>query len=206
MLRQLIPILVTDTRLHARWLNTFSYLEYIGFRKIVKSQDAESLTLETLKHALEEGRHATRLKRMALKIGGPEFNSYQDSVLICREEAEAYFQSLDRICDSRLGSLKPKSRARMTYLYVTWLVEVRALSVYRAYQEFSGDKVVLKGLLAEEELHLASVVQELENTDPGFTRNAARLRQMEEGLYQDFITALTRELREAPEVGHDVFV
>jgi hypothetical protein len=51
-----IAAIVVDKKLHARWLNTFSYLEYIGFRKIVKSQMAEALTNKVISHALEEGR------------------------------------------------------------------------------------------------------------------------------------------------------
>jgi len=37
-LKVLVDRIVVDPNLHARWINTFSYLEYIGFRKIVKSQ------------------------------------------------------------------------------------------------------------------------------------------------------------------------
>jgi len=37
-LEGLISQIVADPALHARWLNTFSYLEYVGFRKILKSQ------------------------------------------------------------------------------------------------------------------------------------------------------------------------
>ena len=57
-LESLIGAVVADRALHARWLNTFSYLEYVGFRKIVKSQRAEGLTAAILGHACEEARHA----------------------------------------------------------------------------------------------------------------------------------------------------
>lgn len=36
-LEDLVERIVADPALHARWLNTFSYLEYVGIRKIVKS-------------------------------------------------------------------------------------------------------------------------------------------------------------------------
>ncbi len=45
-LEALVDRIVADPALHARWLNTFSYLEYVGFRKIVKSQKAEALTAQ----------------------------------------------------------------------------------------------------------------------------------------------------------------
>ena len=53
-LEDLIGAIVADPALHARWLNTFSYLEYVGFRKIVKSQRAEVLTAAILGHACEK--------------------------------------------------------------------------------------------------------------------------------------------------------
>jgi hypothetical protein len=75
-LESLVDKIVADQVLHARWLNTFSYLEYVGFRKIVKSQKAEALTAAILGHACEEGRHALGLKKLALRLGGAEFDSY----------------------------------------------------------------------------------------------------------------------------------
>ena len=91
--------IVAEPALHARWLNTFSYLEYVGFRKIVKSQRAEYLTAAILGHACEEGCHALSLKKLAVKLGGAEFDSYSPEVLLCDEEAKTYFQELDQSCE-----------------------------------------------------------------------------------------------------------
>ena len=87
-LEGLISQIVADPALHARWLNTFSYLEYVGFRKILKSQRAEVLTAAILTHACEEGRHALGLKKLAVKLGGDGFDSYAPQVLLCGEEAD----------------------------------------------------------------------------------------------------------------------
>ena len=76
-LEAVIGIVMQDDHIHARWLNTFSFLEYIGFRKIVKSQRAEVLNRSLLVHALEEGRHALLLKKLAVKLGGSKFDFYR---------------------------------------------------------------------------------------------------------------------------------
>ncbi len=133
-LENLIGIVAKDPRLHARWLNTFSFLEYIGFRKIVKSQRAEMLNSTILGHALEEGRHALRLKKLAIHIGGRDFENYAPELMICGEEAEDYFQSLDHDCEAQFMDRSEKDRAKLTYHYVTWLIERRALDVYAVYQ------------------------------------------------------------------------
>jgi hypothetical protein len=152
-LEDLIGAVVADTVLHARWLNTFSYLEYVGFRKIVKSQRAEVLTAAILGHACEEGRHALGLKKLAIKLGGAEFDSYAPEVLLCGEEAEAYFQDLDKACDEAFADRAVEERAKLIYCYVTWLVERRALDVYGTYKKALEESEIarkLSGLLAEE--------------------------------------------------------
>jgi hypothetical protein len=196
-LADMIGQIVADTALHARWLNTFSYLEYVGFRKIVKSQRAEVLTAAILGHACEEGRHALGLKKLAIKLGGAKFDSYAPDALICGEEAESYFQDLDRFCDEAFADRLAEERAKLAYCYVTWLVERRALDVYGIYKHALGDSEIarkLGGLLAEETKHLADVEAMLRAADPSFTTRSRELEAVEAALYQIFLGALTKEL------------
>jgi len=196
-LEDLIGAIVADPALHARWLNTFSYLEYVGFRKIVKSQRAEGLTAAILGHACEEGRHALGLKKLAIKLGGARFDSYAPEAMLCGEEAEAYFQDLDKACDETFAGRSEAERGKLTYCYVTWLVERRALDVYGIYKEALGDSDVarkLGGLLAEETKHLADVEALLHIGDPEFSTRSKEFEAVEATLYQNFIDALTRKL------------
>lgn len=195
-LEELIPVIISSPDLHARWLNTFSYMEYIGFRKIVKSQDTSGLSAETLAHAVEEGRHALKLKKLALKIGGSKFDRYEADTLLCQSEAEYYFQALDRHCESNLMSYEKNQKSRLTYLYVTWLVEIRALNVYKMYQAQLPKKTdfSLSSLLAEEEMHLFSVKAELRRSDPEFVNRAMDFKEFEIRLYEEYVGALNREL------------
>lgn len=193
----LIGQIVADESLHAKWLNTFSFLEYVGFRKIVKSQRAEVLSAAVLNHALEEGRHALGLKKLAVKVGGPEFDSYAPEAMLCGEEAEAYFQDLDGACDEVFSNRSEAERAKLVYCYVTWLIERRALGVYGAYKKALGDTEIarkLDGLLAEETRHLAEVEAWLQAGDPGFLTRSKEFEAIEAGLYQGFIEALARDL------------
>jgi hypothetical protein len=192
----LVAQVVADPQLHARWVNTFSFLEYVGFRKIVKSQRAETLSAEVLAHALEEGRHAMSLKKLALKIGGKAFDSYAPEALLCGEEAEGYFQTLDHTCDEALQDQGEEQRAALVYLYVTWLVEIRALEVYSIYGKAvasSGGAQGLEGLLAEETQHLSRVAQELQKRDPDFATRSKVFSALEAELYEKILTAFEAE-------------
>lgn len=196
-LDSIIAAIVRDPQLHARWLNTFSFLEYVGFRKIVKSQRAESLTATVLNHALEEGRHAFRLKKLALALGGAGFDSYAPQTLLCGEEAEDYFQDLDHQTEAEFEDRDEAEKAKLTYLYVTWLIERRALDVYGLYKKaVAGSEIAqrLDGLLAEEDGHLRHVETEIAAGDPDHARRAARLIGLETGLYERFLGALATAL------------
>jgi hypothetical protein len=196
-LEDLIGAIIADPALHARWLNTFSYLEYVGFRKIVKSQRAEGLTAAILGHACEEGRHALGLKKLAIKLGGAQFDSYAPDVLLCGEEAEAYFQDLDKACDEAFADRSKQERAKLSYGYVTWLVERRALDVYGIYKQALGDSEIarkLGSLLAEETKHLADVEALLRAGDPEFSTRSKEFEAVEAAPYQNFNDALTCEL------------
>jgi hypothetical protein len=196
LLESLLTRIVADPSVHARWLNTFSYLEYVGFRKIVKSQRAEALTAAILGHACEEGRHALGLKRLAVKLGGIDFDSYCPEVLLCGAEAEAYMQDLDKSCDEAFADRSEAERARLTYGYVTWLIERRALAVYKTYKRALGDSEIarkLGSILAEEVKHLADV-EALLRDDPEFLARSKEFESVEAALYEKFIQALSREL------------
>lgn len=201
-LEGLISQIVADPALHARWLNTFSYLEYVGFRKILKSQRAEVLTTAILTHACEEGRHALGLKKLAVKLGGAGFDSYAPQVLLCGEEAEAYFQDLDQFCDEAFADRSADERVRLAYSYVTWLVERRALDVYGLYKNALGDSEIarkLGGLLAEETKHLADIEALLQAADPAFSTRSKEFEAVENSLYEVFLAALTKALaQESP--------
>ena len=200
-LEELVAAIVAEPGLHARWLNTFSYLEYVGFRKIVKSQHAEVLTAAILGHACEEGRHALGLKKLAIKLGGAAFDSYAPEVLLCGEEANDYFQDLDQFCDEAFADRSPEERVTLAYGYVTWLVERRALDVYGIYKNALGDSEIarkLGGLLAEETKHLADVEALLQAGDPDFATKSKEFEAVETSLYETFLGALTKELAQKP--------
>jgi len=196
-LEKLIDQMIADPALHARWLNTFSYLEYIGFRKILKSQRAETMSAMILGHACEEGRHALGLKKLAIKLGGKAFDSYTPEVLLCGKEAEAYFQDLDRLCDENFADRSPEERSKLVYGYVTWLIERRALEVYGIYKIALGESEIgrkLSSLLAEETKHLTDIASFLEAADDSFAARAKKFEVLENGLYGKFLDALSQEL------------
>ncbi len=195
-LKTLFQTAFGSNEIHASLLNTFSFLEYIGCRKIIKSQEAQSLSAAVLTHATEEARHALILKKMAVRLGGIKFDSYAPSALLCGSEAEAYFQLLDQGCASQLAPDFPHHTSQANYLYVTWLIEQRAIKVYKSYQKAQGifgASSALNGLLEEEVHHLAAVEIQLRELDSKYDQRIESLGRLEVKLYHDLLASLIEQ-------------
>ena len=68
LLKPLIEQITKDPFVHAKWLNTLSYMENTGAKKISRFESKTDVNLLILKHAAEEHRHAYYLKKQISKL------------------------------------------------------------------------------------------------------------------------------------------
>jgi CO/xanthine dehydrogenase FAD-binding subunit len=66
----LLKRIVQEGSTHAKWLNTLSFMENAGARKISKCEHPVLVTQIQLKHAAEEHRHAYYLKNRSENRSG----------------------------------------------------------------------------------------------------------------------------------------
>ncbi len=168
---------------HARFLNTLSLLEHIGSRKILTSQSRGPLDCETLKHLAEEARHAFFFKRTAEKVAKRTLD-YSDTDAVTPASARMYFGRLDAAVNNALGI---DVSAEIPYLYVSMIVELRAIWTYRLYHEVlkeSGLNISLKGLLAEEELHLPQMADRLSRLGEDVGEKVPAFARCEDTLFR----------------------
>lgn len=186
----LLEKIIHSRELLAKLLNTLSLLEYIGCRKILKSQMQESITENILTHAAEELRHARLLKKYALKLEPIICASYQPHALFCGIEACQYFQNIDHASCSLLKHTHPYN----SYLFTTYLIEMRALSFYQIFeqqiQEHTG-KSYFKGILFEENKHLREIASLLKQSSVNHSHLEA-LRKIE-GIEFDYLIERMRQ-------------
>ncbi len=186
-----ISRLADDPRMHARFVNTLSMLEYIGARKIFKSLRAESFSLQFLEHAAEEIRHARLLKTVALKMSHGELDSYREEHLFCGGAARRYFQTVDYLPGLEGFELKCTEK----YVLTTLLIEERALQIYPVYDPIlsaCGFPGVLKAILKDEARHLRDVGNELKvklSLPEGYLAHAYA---MERSAFEEFLLQLQR--------------
>jgi len=152
-LRNFFEGITADRDQHARFVNTLSFLEYVGARKILKSQPEAHINANLLAHVAEEVRHAQFFKKMALALSDGNLKDYAPSSLWNGMGAWRYFQGIDQTCAEVLKDTTPWKN----YLLTTYAIESRALSAYSLYFEFvkdGGHRKLLSGIIQEEQTHL----------------------------------------------------
>jgi hypothetical protein len=189
--RSLLGRIVGDALLHSRLINTLSMLEHIGSYKIMATQHSPRVDQATLKHIAEEAHHAFFMKRQAEKTSGRPME-FVDEDLLAPSAARMYFQRLEA---GMLGRLRHQRSENATYLYMSMIVEFRALWFYRLYDQSlkkAGHALSLKRLIGEEQSHLTDIAQRLESAGELSNARAGEFLGIEKMLYERLLGAIQR--------------
>lgn len=185
--------LVMLPELHGRFLNTLSLLEYIGARKIMKSQEETHITPTVLGHMVEEIRHAQIVKKIAIKVGGSSLKTYTEPSLLCGDEGRAYIQAIDHKAEEVLGV----KNSVANYLLTTLIVEERAQELYPYYDQLLaplGLNGPLKAIFREEEEHLAQVTEMLRIQNLCTDEMFEKVRAVERDYFENFFKQVQKQI------------
>ena len=162
-MEHLLRVVVSDARLHCRWLATLSYLELCGARKIAAFLPKIVSSSDLLQHAAEEFRHAYFFQKQILKICDRD-ESFS-SILLCQKRGNRYLQILDlNVARWLMEERYQGSFAKACYLLTTYAIEKRAQVLYRLYEQIlreCGSPISLRSILREEEHHLRSIEKQM---------------------------------------------
>ena len=194
LLLKILEKIISSRSLHSRWLNTLSYLEYIGLRKMLKSLPAGLLDKTLLDHINEEARHSLFFKNLAQKTAQKNL-SFKDDELLASQAGRAYFQQVDHY------SLKFSSDPAVNYLYTTYAVEQRAVVLYSLYNDLlkkQSCSFSLQPVLNDESRHLDCVLQKIQEMDPLWEKNLEEITHFEHQKYFSFLIDLEKEVFNSP--------
>ncbi len=175
------------------FLNTLSYMEHIGSYKIMATQRTDVMDYSTLKHLNEETGHAVLFKRHAERLSDQGID-YSSESLLAPATARAYFNRLE------IGMVRLFGREanyRTVYLYMSMIVEFRAVWAYEILQKALDQnslEVSLDRLLAEEQGHLYSMIRRLEADDLFNLRWVRQLWGQEQVLFIRLLKAIGNRL------------
>jgi rubrerythrin len=196
----LLKRIVQEGITHAKWLNTLSFMENAGARKISKCEHPVLVTQIQLKHAAEEHRHAYYLKKQIGKID-PEFcKTYENKELLAPIATRQYLHSLDiKACRYLQDAfqLSKEDLKYAAYLFVTYAIEVRADELYPVYQDIltkESSKIMVKSIILEEEGHLEEMINQLNEFSADWKAHADHILTIEKELHDQWINAITEEI------------
>jgi hypothetical protein len=172
-------------------INTLSLLEHMGSHKIMATQHSAAIDQATLKHVAEEAHHAFFMKRQAEKTAERALE-YVAGDLLAPSAARMYFQRLEGATVRALGQ---RRSARAAYLYMSMIVEFRALWFYGLYERAlkrAHHALSLKRVLGEEQAHLSDMAERLEAGNELDDARAAKVLAAERRLFSRLLGALER--------------
>ncbi len=187
--RDTLEAICADVARHARFLNTLSLLEHIGSRKIMLAR-SQAPDAAVLKHLAEETRHAYFFKRAAERAAGQTLH-YGAAHTLAGASAKFYMGRLD----ARITAALRNSHGSLPYLYMSLVIEDRAIWAYRIYQQVLAKQksgISLSGVLAEEGLHLGAMLEQIEALDSHAERHIAAFCALEHEEFQRLWNAIER--------------
>lgn len=191
--RSVLARVIERAGLHGRFINTLSMLEHLGSHKIMATQHSAAIDQATLRHVAEEAHHAYFMKRQAEKAAQRPLE-YVAADLLAPAAARMYFQRLEA---AMARTLARQRSLRATYLYMSLVIEFRALWFYKLYQQTlkrAGSPMSLKRVLGEEQSHLGDVAGRLEMAGELSDARAAAFLAVEQTLYARLLGALQRAI------------
>lgn len=196
----LLEKIVQNNDTHAKWLNTLSFMENAGARKISKCEHPVKVNQIQLKHAAEEHRHAYYLKKQIGKLNPDICKTYENTELLASIATRQYLHSLDiKACKYLQNSftLTKEELKYAAYLFVTYAIEVRADELYPVYQEIltkESSKIMVKSIILEEEGHLEEMISQLDQFSEHWKIHAENVLKIEEELHRQWFNAIVQEV------------
>lgn len=197
-MKMILNRIVACDQLHARWLNTLSYLENCGAKKIAACEHPTCVKEEMLKHAAEEFRHAHYLKCQISKLHAISMPDYSLKYLLGGISTLHYLSALDLHTSRYLKSSGfPCLKIReIAYLLVTYVIELRAEQLYPIYESLLRQiksRIQVKSILLKEKEHLEEMKEGLKLIPQGFL-HAEKVRIFEEELCKKWIHSLRQDV------------
>ncbi|WP_370898475.1 hypothetical protein [Chryseobacterium gossypii] len=199
-LYHLLEKIVHNNEMHARWLNTLSFMENAGARKISACEHPEKVDIIQLKHAAEEHRHAFYLKKQIAKLGPELCTAYRNHELLAPVATRQYLHSLDiRSCRylKENFNLDKEGLKYAAYLFVTYAIEVRADELYPVYQDIltkTASRIMVKSIILEEEGHLEEMVSQLKSFSENWESHAENIVKIEKSLHDEWMDSIDQEI------------
>lgn len=178
--------------MHYLWQKSLSYLEYIGYRKMMKSLPQPIETNQAFQHISDEIRHSFLFQKLADKsLESLDYAPKFGNVLIGM--AEDYFQALDAKIDDWVEKNFTSKNTEYCYILTSYVIEKRAMEVYPFYQaQLLEDPArhVVTQIIKDEKDHLASLEDKMFSIPKLKKIMDSEVWSYEEEIFQNYMDRL----------------
>ena len=178
---------------HHLWLRSLSYLEYIGYRKMVKSVPYAKMSTGVYHHLSDEIQHSFMLREIADKQFGNTLDMEKVTSLV--GIAENYFQGLDSQIDDWIASKLGNKDPYASYVWVSYSIEKRAMKVYPQYLSKLHEaslKGAIQKIIKDEAEHLSYLEEVLDQFPEEISLKNAPVLEIEEKCFGNFLEQMGR--------------
>lgn len=196
-LERLFNILKTDKTLIARYLNTYSYMEFIGGMTISRSFISAEVTDMCLHHLLEEHEHARIFRWSAEKVAERTL-SYVDQDVLALISARNYIYRIAAFLRKSLKDQPQINRTAIISQYSALILELRTAWLYPkadALLKETDCKVSLAKIIRDENGHIHYLHTELSKIDPHYSQRSLDLLEAESKFYARLVESFTKAAR-----------
>jgi len=194
LLTSFLEEILQNNSKHYLWLRSLSYLEYIGYRKMVRAVPYPEVNLGVFHHLNDEIQHSFILKELAEKsFERPPLRKSALEELV--QIAEDYFQGFDSKIHDWVMEKKNAEDPFLCYLLVSYVIEKRAMRVYPQYfarLTASPLKMVVQKIIKEESEHLTYLERVLRRLFHDFSPAVALLFEFEEVFFEDYLRRMSQ--------------
>lgn len=170
------------------WLRSLSYLEYIGYRKMVKALGYHQVNKGVYHHLTDEIQHSFMLRELAEK--GYRLEDSPDFGAEYLEIAEEYFQKIDGAIHDWVEKFCGEENPFLCYLLTSYIVEKRAMQVYPQYYNRLSEipsKAIIQKIIKDESEHLSYLETQMSQL-PGWTEEKGEgLLGMEDACFESYL-------------------
>jgi len=183
---------------HHLWLRALSYLEYIGYRKMVKAVPYAKVSTGVYHHLTDEIQHSFMLREIADKQFGIALPMEQVASLV--GIAEGYFQGLDSQVNDWIREGLGREDPYASYVWVSYTIEKRAMKVYPQYlSKLSNQplKLVIQKIIKDEADHLSYLEGVIGQFPEEISLKNAPVLQIEEKCFGGFLNEMDHYFKHA---------
>lgn len=199
VVKSVLTKLAANEILMARFLNTFSYMEFIGAMTLPRSFMNDEISDHALRHLLEENDHARLFRVHGEKLANRQL-TYKTEDLFARPASRNYiYRTATYLRKNLRGSNISSNITGVVSQYCSLVAEMRTAWLYPQMEMVlkENTRVSIAKIIRDESGHIYYLNSILSELDPDYQKRCAATLAVESEAFLRFMNKVNDELQGA---------